>query len=74
VASPLVIPATVKNTGARRGSTVVQCYIHDYAAIDGAHPIKELRGFERVTLDAGTSQTVHFTLNQKSLGYWLPGG
>jgi beta-glucosidase len=70
----VIATATVKNTGARSGSTVVQCYIRDYAAIGGVRPVKELRGFERVTLQAGASQTVHFTLNQKSLGYWLPDG
>lgn len=66
--------ATVRNTGTRRGATVVQCYIRDHAASGGPRPIKELRGFERVALDAGGTQTVRFTLDRKTLGYWLPDG
>ncbi len=66
--------ATVTNTGTRRGATIVQCYIRDHAASGGARPIRELRGFERVTLDAGATATVRFALDRKTLGYWLPDG
>lgn len=66
--------ATVANTGGRRGTTLVQCYIRDHAASGGARPVRELRGYERVTLDAGATATVRFTLDRKSLGYWLPDG
>lgn len=66
--------ATVKNTGRRSGSAILQLYIRDHAAIEGARPLRELRGYKRVTLQPGESQQVQFTLNAESLGYWSPRG
>ena len=62
---------TVTNTGARAGSEVVQLYIGDRVA-KGVRPYKELRGFERLTLAAGESKEVVFTLDADKMGYFEP--
>mgnify|MGYP004518153455 FL=1 len=55
------VKVTVKNTGSRDGSEVVQLYIHDRAA-SVAQPPLQLRAFEKLNLKAGESRTVEFTL------------
>lgn len=62
-----VVSATVKNTGKREGAEVVQCYIHDRVA-SLVQPIRELKGFERVTLKPGESKKVTFRLGPDELG------
>ncbi len=74
IAQPISAAATVRNTGSRTGSTVVQLYIRDHAASGGARPTRELRGYQHVTLEPGAEQEVKFTLDDKTLGYWLPNG
>jgi beta-glucosidase len=60
---------TVKNTGSRQGDEVVQLYIHDpVASIE--QPVRRLRGFQRVTLGAGESRTVKFTLDKSDVGFY----
>ena len=60
---------TVKNTGDVTGDEVVQLYIHDPVA-SISQPVRRLRGFERVTLDADKSQTVTFTLDKSDFGFY----
>jgi beta-glucosidase len=60
---------TVTNTGSRRGDEVVQLYIHDPVARI-SQPVRRLRGFERVTLNPGQSQTVTFTLDKSDFGFY----
>ncbi|WP_282796786.1 glycoside hydrolase family 3 N-terminal domain-containing protein [Streptomyces sp. CC224B] len=69
------VSATVTNTGAHAGDEVVQLYVHDVAA-SIARPVRELRGFERVTLAPGATRTVRFRLGARDLGFWTndPGG
>ncbi len=62
---------TVTNTGKMRGSEVVQLYIGDRVA-KGVRPYKELRGFERITLEPGESREVSFTIDADRLGYYEP--
>ena len=62
---------TVTNTGDRRGTEVVQLYIGDRVA-KGVRPYKELRGFERITLDPGESKEVTFAIDADRLGYYEP--
>jgi beta-glucosidase len=59
----------VTNTGSRAGDEVVQVYINDPVA-SISQPIRRLRGFERVTLDAGQTRTVTFTLNRSDFGFY----
>ena len=61
--------ATVKNTGTVAGDEVVQLYLHDPVA-SISQPVRRLRGFERVTLEAGASQVVNFTLDRSDFGFY----
>jgi beta-glucosidase len=60
---------TVKNTGTVRGDEVVQLYLHDELA-SVARPLKELKAFKRITLDAGESRQVELSLPYRSFGLW----
>ena len=59
----------VTNTGDYDGTEVVQCYIRDIAC-RYSRPVKELKGFERVTLRKGETKAVTITLTQESLSYY----
>ncbi len=65
----LEVSVTVTNSGSLGGEEVVQCYIQDIAA-DIARPVKELKGFEKIGLNAGESKRVTFKLTQQDLAYW----
>jgi beta-glucosidase len=65
----VTITATVKNTGSRAGDEVAQMYIHEVAP-SLKRPIKELKGFQRLTLAPGQSQTATFTLSYDDCAYW----
>jgi beta-glucosidase len=59
----------VTNTGSRAGDDVVQLYIHDPVA-SLEQPVRRLRGFQRVTLQPGSKQTVSFTLDSSDWGFY----
>jgi beta-glucosidase len=65
----LSVGATIKNTGSVAGDDVVQLYLHesDTAIL---RPVRELEGFQRVTLAPGQSRRVTFLLNGQNLGYY----
>ena len=75
--SPRQIPANgkatvsleVENIGKRAGDEVVQLYVHDVEC-SVKRPAKELRGFERITLQPGGRKTVTFTLPAEKLAFW----
>ncbi len=58
----------VENIGKREGDEVVQLYIHDVAA-SVTRPVKELKGFQRITLKPAQKQKVEFTLSTKDLAF-----
>jgi beta-glucosidase len=63
------VSADVKNEGAVAGDEVVQLYIHDpVASIE--QPVRRLRGFQRVTLEAGETKTVKFRLGPSDVGFY----
>jgi len=62
---PVGADVTVTNTGKIPGDEVVQLYLK-FPPVKGA-PLVALRGFERIHLDAGASQKVHFELKQRDL-------
>jgi beta-glucosidase len=64
----LVVSAMVTNTGPHAGTEVVQLYVRDRVA-SVTRPVKELKGFQRVTLQAGEAQTVRFELPAEQLGF-----
>jgi beta-glucosidase len=59
----------VENIGKRAGDEVVQLYIRDVAA-SMTRPVKELKGFQRITLQPGEKRRVEFTLGPESLGFY----
>jgi beta-glucosidase len=65
----LTVSLDVQNTGSRAGDEVVQLYIHDLAA-SRTRPVKELKGFERITLQPGEKRHLTFTLNPQQLGFY----
>jgi beta-glucosidase len=67
----LHVSAEVENTGKREGSEVVQLYVHDQIA-PTSRPVRELKGFERVTLAPNAHKTVNFTVQANELGSYDP--
>jgi len=65
----VAIHADVTNTGDRAGDEVVQLYTRHRDAA-APHPIKELKGFKRVTLQPGERKTVSFALYVNQLGVY----
>jgi len=71
VGTNLDVSVDVTNTGVRAGDDVVQLYIHQRSG-SASRPVRELKGFQRLTLAAGAKQTVHFTLGKEELQFWSP--
>lgn len=63
------VSVDVTNTGDREGDEVVQLYIRDVVS-SVTRPVKELRGFRRLTLQPGETQTVSFELGEKDFRFW----
>jgi beta-glucosidase len=63
------VSVRVKNTGKRTGAEVVQLYIGD-AHASVARPIKELKGFKKVTLEPGKSTKITFTIDRDALSFY----
>lgn len=66
------VSATITNTGTRTGAEVVQLYVSAPSA-DVRRPVRELRGFAKVTLEPGESAPVAFTLGARDFAYFHPG-
>jgi beta-glucosidase len=64
----VTVSATVTNTGSVAGSDVAQLYVSDPAST--GEPPKQLKGFQRVTLNPGASTKVTFTVGTQDLAYW----
>jgi len=69
VGETLTVTVDVTNTGPVAGDEVVQLYIHQKWGSD-SRPMRELKGFERLTLQPGETRTVTFSLGPNELGYW----
>lgn len=65
---PYEITAEVTNTGQRPGSEVVQLYIRDLTA-SVTRPVKELKGFQHLTLKPGETKTVAFRVKPSDLTF-----
>lgn len=59
----------VKNTGNFDGEEVVQLYIRDLVGNE-THPVKELKGFQKILLKKGESKTVEFTISAETLKFY----
>ena len=65
----VTVSIDLKNTGSRAGDEVVQLYVkHLKSKVE--RPEKELKGFKRITLNPGETQTVNIKLPASSLAYW----
>ena len=69
VGETLTVSVTVTNTSDRSAEEVVQLYLHQRYGTS-SRPVRELKGFERVAVAAGASETVEFTLGPDELRYW----
>ena len=65
----LTATVTVTNTGKRAGKTVVQLYVGDCES-SVFRPVRELKGFEKVSLQPGESKDLSFTLDKRAFAYW----
>jgi beta-glucosidase len=65
----LTVSATVTNTGERDAVEVVQLYLHQRYG-SSSRPVRELKGFRRVSLAAGASETVEFRVGPDERRYW----
>ncbi|HYV74668.1 MAG TPA: glycoside hydrolase family 3 N-terminal domain-containing protein [Candidatus Binatia bacterium] len=63
------VSVDVTNTGKRAGDEVVQMYIRDEVS-SVTRPVKELRGFERITLKPGETKSVTFKLGPQELQFY----
>jgi beta-glucosidase len=67
----LTVSVDVTNTGTAAGKEVVQLYISDLES-SLPRPLKELKGFRKVTLAPGQTKTVSFTVGSDALSYFDP--
>lgn len=65
----ITLTTTVTNTGKRAGKEVVQLYIGDDKC-SVQRPLKELKGFKKVSLNPGETKTVKFTITTDDLKFW----
>lgn len=68
-AAGLDVTVDVKNTGTRPADDVVQLYTHQRYG-SASRPVRELKGFERVTIAAGETKTVTLHLKTSDLSFW----
>ncbi len=67
----LQVSAEIENTGQREAKEVAQLYVHGRVA-PTSRPVRELKGFERITLKPGEHKTVEFTVKASALGSYDP--
>ena len=65
----LTVSVDITNTGEREADEVVQLYIHQRYG-SASRPVRELKGFQRISLGAGESRALQFTLGRVELSYW----
>ena len=66
---PTIVEVDIVNTGDVAGDEVVQVYLrHPFASV--TLPVKELKAFRRISLEAGERRTLLFSLDPDSFGYW----
>ena len=67
----LTAETVVKNTGSREGAAVAQLYISFPSdSVPSGTPVRVLRGFEKLSIPPGETQSVQFNLTRRDLSYW----
>ncbi len=67
----ITVSVDVINTGTVTGSEIVQLYVHDHQS-DLVRPVKELKGFAKVSLQPGETKTITMSLDFRSFAYFHP--
>ena len=67
----MTVSIEVHNTGKLTGDQVVQLYTHQRSG-SSSRPVRELKGFRRITLKPGERKTVELKLDTNELGFWSP--
>jgi beta-glucosidase len=67
-ADTLDVFVTVRNAGSRAGDEIVQLYVSDPVA-DRSRPVRELKAFQKIRLEAGEERRVTFRITATDLGY-----
>ncbi len=65
------VQVDVTNTSTVAGDAVAQIYIHQQAG-SASRPVRQLKGFRRIALQPGETQTLKFSLGQDELSFWSP--
>ncbi len=65
----ITVRVDVRNTGQYDGEEVVQLYVRDLVG-SVTRPVKELKGFRKVMIPKGTTQTVEFSLSEEDLRFY----
>jgi beta-glucosidase len=68
-ADSVVVTIPVKNTGKVAGKEIVQLYVNDEKS-SLPRPLKELKGFEKVSLEPGEEKQVRFTISKEALSFY----
>ena len=68
-AETLSVSVDVENTGDRTGKEVVQLYVAP-VSFEVLRPVRELKGFEKVSLESGEKKTVTFSLDDRDFAVW----
>lgn len=69
----VTIQLSITNTGSVSGEEIVQLYIRDPIA-NRIRPVRELKGFQKILLQAGESKTISFNLNASAMKYFDENG
>ncbi|RDW82444.1 beta-glucosidase-9 [Coleophoma cylindrospora] len=64
------VTVSVSNTGSLAGATVPQLYVTLPATAGEGTPVQQLRGFDKISLEAGETKTVTFELMRRDLSVW----
>jgi beta-glucosidase len=64
----IIASVNITNTGTCNGEEVVQCYVRDLVG-SVTRPVKELKGFEKITLKVGESKVITFTIKPDMLAF-----
>jgi beta-glucosidase len=67
----IIVTFTVKNTGRRQGLETAQLYVQDIES-SVPRPLKELKGFKKVSLKPGESKNVSLKLHKADFSFWNP--
>jgi beta-glucosidase len=68
-AAPIRVSAEVKNVGDRPGDEVVELYLRQQGT-SVTRPVRELKGFQRVSLAPGEAKRVEFSVGRNELAFW----